>query len=123
MLSGRGVRIPDARLGLSEKGIAAAGRFFEKRWFTDLLCRNVSEKHLKELADYVRKLQDLNSLEQFLCERLDLGVKRMKLQSFDLFFKLCLDSPQKSFFSPKTNSRRAFAPHIQDVAGVRVICN
>ena len=28
---------------------------------------------LKELADYVRKLQDLNSLEQFLCERLDIG--------------------------------------------------
>ena len=67
-----------ARLGLSERVLRAQVDFLKNGGLLAFSSAGMSVTEegadiLKELADYVRKLQDLNSLEQFLCERLDIG--------------------------------------------------
>lgn len=73
-----GRRALAARLGLSERVLRAQVDFLKNGGLLAFSSAGMSVTEegadiLKELADYVRKLQDLNSLEQFLCERLDIG--------------------------------------------------
>ena len=70
-----GRRALAARLGLSERVLRAQVDFLKNGGLLAFSSAGMSVTEegadiLKELADYVRKLQDLNSLEQFLCERL-----------------------------------------------------
>ena len=72
-----GRRALAARLGLSERVLRAQVDFLKNGGLLAFSSAGMSVTEegadiLKELADYVRKLQDLNSLEQFLCERLDI---------------------------------------------------
>ena len=73
-----GRRALAARLGLSERVLLGTGRFL-KTVVTGISSAGMSVTEegadiLKELADYVRKLQDLNSLEQFYVNAWILGV-------------------------------------------------
>lgn len=73
-----GRRALAARLGLSERVLRAQVDFLKNGGLLAFSSAGMSVTEegadiLKELADYVRKLQDLNSLEQFLCESLDIG--------------------------------------------------